>query len=278
MTEEENHKEQFLKYMRQLEELGMLTKPDSRSAIKDSKAKKLRELSYETLLEYKAELEASGYDLRNLTPDSLEDEGNLYQLGLKMRQTKADEHSANILVNNLEALLENTDKKKLEEIALAKPIRENAGKLSAEYEEVLESYERYMQINSVIDKYKNGEDLSDKEKPILYMAMTQTASEKIKEKLKKEGFSKEMQKLGTNIAVLAAQEGFLNKESVDRNAEEIVKKAEKDFRKKEADEDKRVADYSVKVISSLSKDEDSEKFNMARGLVYHIIKEQKWTQ
>ncbi len=270
---ERDYKKEFVRYTKQLEELQKLSKEDSRPDKRDKKEKRLRELAYNGLMLVKDDLKAGGYDTSKLTPEDVKKDKELYEIGINAIQRITDESSAKILEKNLENILADAPRGSLEELVLQKPFVENADeKLVEEYKDVLGLYQNYFRIREIIEKYKNGEKLDpEKEEPILYGAIASEAAQRIKKRLKKEGFSEDMQRIGESIAVLTAK--YIEREAILKNADKILKKAEEEYRKYEANKGKKIIDYATKCLSKLAKDENPEKFNLARNLVYHIAKE-----
>ncbi len=275
MENERDYKEEFVKNMKQLEELQKLSKEDSRPDKRDKKEKRLRELAYKELMLFKDDLTAKGYNLSDLSPESLKNNKELFEIGINAIQRITDESSADMLTKNLEDVLAGAPKGSLEELVLQKSFVENADeKLVEEYQDVLALYQNYFRIRELIEKYKNGEKLDpEKEEPILYKAIATEAAERIKSRLKKEGFSEDMQRIGERIAVLTAK--YIERDTVLKNADKIWERAKDAYKKYETDKGKKIVDYATRTLDKLAKDENPEKFNLARNLVYHAVKQSK---
>lgn len=272
--------EDFVTHVGKIEEIEKLSKRDSRTQNDENKKKKLRELSYETLMQYRDILEGEGYDFTDLTPDALKEQRNkeLYEKGINMRQIEADRGSANILISNLNEVLNDIKPGSLEELALTKPLMEAAqnsySDLVNEYREVLENYGEYFQKKNIVDRYKKGEGLNQQEQQLLYATVAESAGDKLKEKLKEKGYTEEEQGIGRDIAFLTAREGYIKRETVIKNSDALVKKAEEKFRKYEEEKGKKIKDYVSQVLDKLVKDEDAERFGLARSLIYTTTKKE----
>jgi len=286
MAEERDYRKEFVQHMDSLEDLVKLSKEDSRPVHKDKNQSKLREFAYNTIDQYRDIIASAGlFDISSITgPDSLKKPENQEALkwGYEFGQGTINEYSADILTNNLNGVLNGVQKEKLEQI-LNKAIGENLsfgdlvesnyGDLAKEYSEVLKSYKNYSGIKGLVDKYKKGGRMGEEETMVLYGGIAEIAANNIKEKLKEKGLSEEMQKSGSSIVGILIKSGNINKDSINAHVDKLVKDAEEKFRREESEKGKNISDYVTKALDKLVKDENPEKFNIARSVIYSMLKD-----
>lgn len=269
MVEERDYRKEFVEHFEYLRNIGKFgqSQEDPRAKRKDEGMKKLREIAYNTLVEYKNEL-GPKFDVSMYTPETLPQDK--LEFGIKFRQDLENEKSALYLVDNFKEVVSKINPKSLEELALQEQFMESSDpELQREYKDSLGLYAKYLHTKNLVERYKNGENLKEEEEQHLYAAAAKESSERIKERLKREGHSSHVQEMGANIAYLFAKNKAVKRGEMIKDSENILKRSEEDLRKYEEDKGKKVSDYVIKSLEKMVKDEDPKKFSLAREYIYH---------
>ncbi len=246
-----------VKIEEEVSELSEQTK-DSRASVKDNADKKLREYVFNKL---KSENYA-GIDYNTATPDNIDDNH------IEVLKGMARQDSAKILYDNRDDVISKIEDSKLEKIAMQEEIVKNIGK---DYGEYLDLYKQYLGTKDLADRYKAGKVSDPKELQLIRSGGAKKAQEEIKAQMKSKGYSRDLQEMAGNLALLAARDGYLKNDYVEAGANQLVQEAEKELRDYETAHGKKGVDYVRDSLKKLVSGKTKE-FEIARSLIYAVAK------
>lgn len=246
----------------EISELSEQAEKDSRPGKRDKANEELRKYAYKSL----KDLGAPGIDFSRETPETISND--YVKLGLSYLVSTLRQDSAMLLDSKFSQIAKSLKKESLEKMALSKPIQENG---INGYSEVLDLYQQYFNIKQLVDKYEKSQPLNSEERYLIASGGAKKAEEEMRKKIKKKGYSKDIQDYAGSLANLAAKDGHIKESYIKEGVKNLVKEAEKKFRDYETSKGKSVKDYVLNTLDKLRKG-NTEEFEIARSLVYQAAK------
>ena len=268
MTNSTENQEKYQAFFDAMDELSRADKLNEQAA-KDPRSK-VKDNAIDDLVKYAQERALK--DGVDKLPNDFYNQDIQKYIGL--RSSEANERSANILSGNLESIVNEIPSDKLSKLAGSKEIAE---RVEGEDIYVLGAYRQWKFYEGFKEKYEKGEPISgDEEKIIggLREIAAKSLGNKLAEKVKNEGYSKDIQNQSRALAYAAVQHGYVSdiKEDVLSGLEKLAEEHKKNY-EKIAYEKTPVEEIFRKTLKKMGSDKDIKEFELARNLVYKIGKE-----
>ena len=200
------------------------------------------------------------------------DEETLYQYANQV-SSLYDLQADNYFHSNFDGIMKELRESKkggLEKIAGADVLKANGGE---KYQKVLVAADGYNKALATYEAYKAGQIKDPEELTPLAVLGVQEEKEKIKKELEGQGYNHEEADILTGLTSIAAKQGNLKKEYVDKGAEILLEKSKEKF-KERMGEGKELSDYVVDVLGKM-RSEGGEQFKQARNLTYAALEANK---